>query len=448
MGRWSLILILTLQCIHADFVIKTSSVRTTFISDLIDQVFHKKIQFPQKIIALSLRADTQEHLILKIQKYIDELSNKKPNRLLEKKISNKVITINYTSLHEEAIKNLEESWTTIIGNKNESSMLCIPETNQLIIRGTDDEIKLFEKFINTYDCKPRKIKLDFIFIASEIDFNFGFGVNWSGIYNRLGTLASKQTNFGFAGTGGALTDIPTPTEPISSQFGNLFVNPLNFAINLFDRSLQAISQANTLDAQPNPILKLPIVFGGPDLNTRRLNLLINANEEESRLETIAKPTVITNDHELTKIFIGQEVPFYTKIINSINDTATNISSLEYQNVGTSIQAKTMITDDNLVYIDLFVEFAKITSGSVGTDSSGIMLNPPVLEVVKLQNNFIVENGQTVMITGTETETSEQAQNDIPYIHKVPLIGKLFTAKASRKKSIKKIIFITTTILDD
>lgn len=430
--------------IHAQFYLELRHASPHDVQALIEIVFKEKIILPDKEV-LVLKKDAQSK-----KEILDLFLSSKQQTKEEPKTGthNKIIATNYIPFSSSAKESLEKTWTAITAGEEGAKIFFLDDTNQLLVRGAERSIQVFEEFIRQTDKKPKRIKLDFIFIQAQQDFNMGFGINWSGIYNKTGSLVADKKPFGFAGMGGTPLDIPTPTQPISPEFGNLYVNPLNFAINLFNANIQNLAQLNSEIAQTTPALQLPVVFGGPDLNTRRLNLVINANEAQDTLKVIARPSLIANEREVVKMFVGQELPYYTKIINSAQDTVTNVSSIKFNNVGTSIQAEARVLDDDQIELSLYVEIAVIISGSVDTNTSGIMINPPQIEFLKLKSVFIVDNGATVMLSGAEKNESFFLDNSIPYLDKLPLIGFLFNAKAKKNIKKKEILFVTPTIIDD
>ena len=201
------------------------------------------------------------------------------------------------------------------------------------------------------------------------------------------------------------------------------------------------------------MLKIPFVFGGPDLNLSRLNLLLNANELENRIHITSRPSIITNDDQVAKLLIGTSLPFYSTIEQSIPlvgaaDDVKNLSTLFFRDVGVSIQIKPKVqTGKKQIALDFFLEFSKISSGSTFVTSDAVILEPPTIITVKLKDNVVLENGQTTVIGGLSQLTLKEDVNKAPYISKIPILGKLFAASGQQKKYNDDFIFITSTIIE-
>ena len=146
-------------------------------------------------------------------------------------------------------------------------MFIEEERRQIFLRGYPKNIEEFKAFLCDADKVVTQIKIDAIIIFAHKDYDFDFGINWSGIYNRENTIKKECSAFDFVGLGGRLDDFPTPTKPIGPRFGDLFVDPANFAINLFTRAFHSQRDGNKKHCDKG-FITLPFVFGGADLNLR------------------------------------------------------------------------------------------------------------------------------------------------------------------------------------
>src|SRR5205085_2187969 len=145
---------------------------------------------------------------------------------------------------------------------------------------------------------------------------------------------------------------------------------------------------------------LPFVFGGPDLNLRRLNLVLNAAEREEKAKIIARPSLLVTNNQTAKMLIGQSLPLYTTVQDVIQAAVRTLSALNYKDVGISIQVQpTVSKDKKRVALDIYIEVSEVISGSTHTNGQGVAPNPPVLLLFKVKNNVLLENGQTTVIGG-------------------------------------------------
>ena len=388
--------------------------------------------------------------------------------LHSKAYEHKVFELYHVAIDQDLEKLINNFWNSLINSTPDKSKKLLTLNNEhriIIARGTQEEIKELENFIKEIDKQKVRVKLDMVLISTEREFDLAFGINWSGIYNRLKTVILSIKDFDFIGLGSTLKDFPEPTEPVRSQsrfaiaqYGNLFVNPNNFSINLFvppistdfgEKQTPSLLGVEIIES----VLNIPFVFGGPDLNLSRLNLLLNANELENRIHITSRPSIITNDNQVAKLLVGTSLPFYSTIEQSIplvgaTDDVKNLSTLFFRDVGVSIQIKPKVqTDKKQIALDVFLEFSAVSAGSTLVANNTVILNPPTIITLKLKDNVVLENGQTTIIGGLSNFALREDVNKVPYISKIPILGKLFTAYGQQKKYNDDFIFITSTIIE-
>ena len=370
-------------------------------------------------------------------------------KLFEKEqIISKMLNVNYSTINEKFKDLLEKGWSNIVNDqKSVSSMFIDEERKKIFLRSYPKLIEEFECFLNDIDKVVTQVKIDAIILFAHKDFGFDFGINWSGIYNRENTIKRKCKKFDFVGLGGRLDDFPEPTKPIDPRHGNLFVNPMDFALNLFTRSCQ--SRDGRHGKKNDTFITLPFVFGGANLNLSRLNLLLNAAESEEKVKIMSRPSVMTSDNEVAKILIGESIPIQATAVDVLAVAVQNITSINFKDVGIALEVHPSVSPDKKnIKLEIFIEESKIISGTTITNEKGIMQNPPVIDIIKVHNKVNLKNGQTVVIGGLSRISEIKGNNKVPFLSRIPIIGKLFfTATRECKEEFEQFIFITPTIVD-
>src|SRR3990167_8117053 len=243
-----LIALLATPIFAQEIIIKTNPLKTELVLEIVKKITNQEFDLCKK--------NSMTHALNIKTKDIDQILNKK----------------------------LNDFWKAVTQDDKDAFLIINSEEKIIIARGKKNKVEELAKFLESID-RPRKdVKLDIYFLTVNPQYELNLGINWSGIYNRLSTIQAKNQNFGFVGMGGTLYDIPTTTSPVIGAgqyqlltFGNLFVDPTNYAINLIDLSLSR----DAFLAQP---IEIPIVFGGSNLNTRRLNAVLAASESETKLK--------------------------------------------------------------------------------------------------------------------------------------------------------------------
>ena len=64
------------------------------------------------------------------------------------------------------------------------------------------------------------------------------------------------------------------------------------------------------------------------------------------------------------------------------------------------------------------------------------------------SNLVVEDGDTIIISGLTRDTVNDAQDGLPYLSNIPLLGWAFKSKSKSVKREDMLIFIIPTILKE
>lgn len=334
-----------------------------------------------------------------------------------------------------------------------------PNSASVYIKGEEQSVIDLENYILSLDKPVTQVRIDAIILLATRNYNFDIGIDWSGIYNRAQTIIETSNPFGFVGLGGTLMEIPKPTLPLtalntintgvtstgSTNTGNLFVDPTNFALNLFNKAFTA----TTSTSAGNSFMQVPFVFGGPDINLRRLNLVLNAAETESKVKIVSRPSVLTGSGQKAVVNIGQQLPMQQSSMNQSTGVLYKTGQIVYKDVGISLTVTPVTSSDNkTVTLDIQIGEIDFTSGSTQSNNDGIMTNPPVLNALSVTNKVVLKSGQTTVIGGLAKRTDSKTINRIPLLYRVPILGNLFQATLSSDQELEQFIFITPTVIEE
>ena len=371
----------------------------------------------------------------------------------------KSIPLNQVHSDPNFKQKVESAWQQISAGDPRSFVNINANSGSVYVQGDEQNVINIEKYIASLDKPVVQVRVDVIILFAQRNYNFDIGIDWSGIYNRAQSIISSGNPFGFVGMGGALNDIPRPTAPYNtgyvassgtpslgvSGFNNLLVDPTNFALNLFNKAFSVTTAGNA----GNSFVQIPFVFGGADLNLRRLNLVLNAAESESKVKIVSRPSVLTSSGNQAVVKIGQQLPMQQSALNSTTGTIYKGSQVVYKSVGISLTVTPTVGADNkTITVDIAVADLEIISGNTQSNADGIMTNPPTLSDLSVTNKVVLKSGQTTVIGGLAQRTDKNTNNKVPFLYRIPLIGNLFKASLTSDAELEQFIFITPTIVEE
>jgi type IV pilus assembly protein PilQ len=368
---------------------------------------------------LALVKDLEIFRIVLLSDAIYLLKNRAQD-LFEQDFVSDFITI-YNAKWSESFKlRLEKMWFGIVGEAAEKDgyfLVFDDHTKKIFFRGRKLQVQDFKKFLQEVDAKIPQVRIETRVVIASKDFEESFGLQISGIYNRSASVA--QHSWGFVGAG-----------PVSSGGNGDFPTG-----GLMDWAL------NMLPSSANQFLNLPLIFGGKDLNTRRLNLVLNASENQNEIKTILKPTLLVNSEEPAEILVGEEVPIETSVEEKIEGSLRNVNTINYKDLGMKLKVKPVVApDNNSVFLDIYVE------NSFVKDATTFNAKTSIITTSKSKNRVLLKSGQTTMIGGLIKTDKRKYKQGIPLLQNIPLLGNLFKGSKRSEGDSQLMIFISPTVV--
>lgn len=339
----------------------------------------------------------------------------------------------HTKWDEVFKSRVEKMWMCIVGDKaGEQGMYLFfdDSTKKIFARARRCMVNDLHACLKEIDIRIPQVRIDARVVLASKDFEDSLGVEWSGIYDNHKTI--KHFNFAGVGIGN------TPEEP-----DGVFSDLLHWSLNFIPAGLRELST-----------IKIPLIFGGNDFSKRRLNLVLNAAETRGEMKTILKPTFLIKNDEVAEILCGEEMPQEVRLQETVEGNPTNISTINYKDIGMKIRIKPVVSGDGeSVFLDVYVENSEVApakflhrrSSQHGNDGVATRFNYTI-ETSRSQSRVILKSGQTTLIGGLMVKRKEKIKTGVPYLHEIPLLGWLFKGKREVVRDKQLLIFLSPTLV--
>ena len=187
-----------------------------------------------------------------------------------------------------------------------------------------------------------------------------------------------------------------------------------------------------------------------------LKVRIQMLEKDGHVTTLATPTLLTANSEVSRLFIGEERPMVRNIssqtvVNNENVVTTPQTQTELQPVGTMLLITPNINADRTVTLRLLQENSKILKNDASipvATSVGVVQNVPI-DVVSsrsISGTFVAKDDLTVAIGGLIEETESNQQSLIPFLGRLPYLGWFFRSTEKVKSRSELIILIKPHVI--
>ena len=294
----------------------------------------------------------------------------------------------------------------------------VRRNNQVIVRTADDTtMKQIEKLVTSLDVPTPLVLLEVKVMSVLLDDDFR-------------SIFDYQFSDGATTAGGFTTGdiLPTPSDALSGTARRLAsMTPGGSLLNQGDFTFQFVN--NSFRA--------------------RMQML----EDDNRVTVLNTPLLLTANNEVSRIFIGDTIPFTVgfnspQVISGGNNNTTIAGTpiTELRDVGQSLLITPSINADRTVTLRVVQENARrvINGGRIPVlNTNGVIINQEVDTVNRstISGTVVAKDGLAVALGGLiEDEVSDNRQQ-VPGLGKLPVLGFFFRKQTTGRLRRELVVMI-------
>ncbi|MGV8927006.1 MAG: DNA uptake porin HofQ [Ewingella sp.] len=182
----------------------------------------------------------------------------------------------------------------------------------------------------------------------------------------------------------------------------------------------------------------PIVTAGFNLahiSGQILDLELTALEQEDQVDIIASPRLLTAHMQTASIKQGTEIPY------QVSSGASGSTSIEFKEavLGMEVTPKIQRNGD----ITLALQISQNMPGRIIKQAEGEAL---AIDKQEIKTQVTVKDGETIVLGGIFQRHNQNAENKVPVLGDMPIVGSLFKQQSKSMKRRELVIFITPTLI--
>lgn len=293
-----------------------------------------------------------------------------------------------------------------------------PTTNSLIISAPEPQYRQLRAVIDKLDGRRAQVLVESLIVEVSASKLAQFGIQWQGTVGSSGsgTVGVIGTNSGTAGTNilSATAALATgSTSSIATAVGSLG-GGLNMAL-------------------------------APRINGQYyLGALANFLQNSGDANVLSTPNLMTLDNEEAKIVIGNNVPFVTgSYANTTGSSTVNpFNTVERKDVGLMLRVRPQISENGTVKMAIYQEVSKIDASTL-KDTNG-----PTTSKRSIESNVVVDDGNIIVIGGLLEDSYSQAEDKVPVMGDIPVVGALFRSENRSRKKTNLMVFLRPVVVRD
>jgi type IV pilus assembly protein PilQ len=389
-------------------------------------------------LTLNIRDVTWEEaldIILKMKNYekirqenvitIMTMENLRKQQELEKSrrevepLTTKVIAVNYASAAK--LKDNLQEFLKDKDNKLRGSVRVDEHSNSLIIQALPDDIRRIIPIIEKIDKPTNQIQIKANIVETTKDMARSLGIQWGGVYGRqLGDQSMFVTPGGIAGStispGSALEGSYVPAS------GNTGVSGQGFGVNFPADGLTSTASGT-----------LGLIFG--TIGGNLLEVQLSALQKDNKLNILSSPSITTMDNQMAFTENGMKVPYVTTEASGGTVTRT----VKFEEVVLRLEITPHVIDGKNMKMEITVKKDEVDT------TRNVEGNPFIIKKMT-KTSLMVQDGETIVISGLTKQTDTVGDSGIPLFKDVPILGWLFKSESKKTGMEEVLIFITPNIM--
>lgn len=174
-----------------------------------------------------------------------------------------------------------------------------------------------------------------------------------------------------------------------------------------------------------------------------LQIAVRALVENGSAEVLSQPSLLVLDGRQARIAVVDHTP-YTQILSSdLEKSETVVSNTQWAQSGIALNLRPRATEDGSE-VTMQVE-TLISAGKNAKALDNAVLGPPISNR-EVQTIVRVNNNTPFIIGGLISQLDDDQRSGIPYLSKIPGLGKLFRKSKNTRNRKEVIVVITPRVL--
>ncbi|MBI4516048.1 MAG: type II secretion system secretin GspD [Deltaproteobacteria bacterium] len=281
-----------------------------------------------------------------------------------------------------------------------------PATNALIVNASPQDYETIKEVIEKLDVRRRQVYVEAIIL--EVRLN-----------------KARDLGFDFQGGAGLAKGVGLGRINLSGNLNQMLTSPAGL-------------DGLILAAASNQTVRLP------DGSTVPAQVaLFTALQNDSDVNILSAPNLLTTDNQEAEIVVGQNLPFVASRSTSETNLANQFNTIERRDVGITLRITPQISEGGTVRLDLFQEVSAVVPSA--SDAQAIALGPTTT-IRSATTTVVARDNQTVVIGGLISDDMDNSHSRVPFLGDIPVLGNLMRNTSSRREKINLLIFLTPHIV--
>jgi pilus assembly protein CpaC len=171
------------------------------------------------------------------------------------------------------------------------------------------------------------------------------------------------------------------------------------------------------------------LFHVSDWTRSAFNTTVNMLVQEGKARILSRPRLVCQSGMEAEFLVGGEKPVLTTTVSEAGGTSG--TEVEYKEFGIKLKIRPKVLPENRVQVSLNVEVSEVGTAEILGSAAAPTAKAFPLSKRSTSTQLILDNGQTLAISGLIKQKTEEELTKFPWLADIPILGMFF-----RKKDVK------------
>lgn len=196
------------------------------------------------------------------------------------------------------------------------------------------------------------------------------------------------------------------------------------------------------------------------LDMSSLSVILSALEQMDGVSVVSNPKMIVTSGSTNAFFsVGDRNPIISQELKrgtteSPGDTisakldttiATDFIQGGYLKTGVDLKVIATVKTDDYIEALINPSLRRLKGFKEVTLAENVVNSWPIISLKEINTTFTLHSGQTVAIGGLTDTQDQKVTTRVPFLGRIPILGRLFSHEENSKSQIETIIFVTLSV---
>lgn len=238
-------------------------------------------------------------------------------------------------------------------------------------------------------------------------------------------------------------DVPQAQVVIEATIVEVTINDaLQYGVQMFLQSNGvALRSSSTAAAGDGGGSGFSAVLSTGGNGSPNIQLVLSALQSVTNVKVVSSPYLTVSNGSTGLLSVGDQIPFVTASQSSSQDGQVVVTQeIASRDVGVTLEVTPRISPANVVSLDIDQQ---ISSANLSQTVAGAN---PVVSQRSLRSQVNIRSGDTVLLGGMIQERSEQGENGVPVLRRIPVLGQAFNRTANTQARTELLILLTPRVV--